>query len=76
MITFAIQNITLSMKTQKLITIIAFLLLYGIAMAQSPQQERLSNHVYFLASDSLRGRNAGSVDADKAANYIVKQFKV
>ena len=50
-------------------------LLGGIANAQSPQQKRLTKHVYFLASDSLRGRNAGSEDAAKAAAYIVKQFE-
>ena len=47
----------------------------GIAFAQSPQQERLSKHVYFFAADSLRGRDAGSADADKAAKYIVRQFE-
>ena len=39
------------------------------------QQERLTRHVYYLASDSLRGRAAGSEDAAKAAAYIVNQFE-
>ena len=56
-------------------TIVLLLFVSCMAMAQSPQQERLTKHVYFLASDSLRGRNAGSADADKAAQYIVQQFK-
>lgn len=61
---------------KRLIISFAFLLLIScIAKAQSTQQERLTKHVYFLASDSLRGRNAGSVDAAKAADYIVKQFE-
>ncbi len=64
------------MKSNKTLFIIAFLLFIGgITHAQSPQQERLSKHVYFLASDSLRGRNAGSEDAAKAAAYIVRQFE-
>ena len=44
------------------------------AFAQT-QQDRLTNHVYYLANDSLRGRAAGSEDAAKAAAYIVKQFE-
>lgn len=40
----------------------------------TPQYERLKNHVYILASDSLRGRAAGSDDGRKAASYIIKQF--
>ena len=64
------------MKTRKQIISLVFLLFIScMAIAQSSQQERLKKHVYLLASDSLRGRDAGTVDADKAAQYIVKQFK-
>ena len=64
------------MKTIKYLCGLALLLLLSsMAYAQSPQQERLTKHVYFLASDSLKGRNAGSDDADKAAKYIVQQFE-
>ena len=64
------------MKTHKQIISLVFLLFIScVASAQSSQQERLKKHVYLLASDSLRGRDAGTVDADKAAQYIVKQFK-
>ena len=64
------------MKTIKYLCGLALLLLLSsMVHAQSPQQERLTKHVYFLASDSLRGRNAGSDDADKAAKYIVQQFE-
>ena len=58
-------------------TIIAamLMLICGTAYAQSAQQQRLTNHVYFLASDSLRGRDAGSTDAAKAAAYIAQQFE-
>ena len=51
------------------------LLLCGIAYSQSAQQERLERHVYYFASDSLKGRGAGTVNADKAARYIVRQFE-
>lgn len=64
------------MKKHRSILAIVFLLFAScIVRAQSTQQERLTKHVYFLASDSLRGRNAGSEDAAKAANYIVQQFE-
>ena len=62
------------MKVNRIIIISLLLLVSGITFAQT-QQERLTRHVYVLASDSLRGREAGSADADKAAQYIVKQFK-
>lgn len=64
------------MKTRNvLVSAILLLFLGGFAGAQTPQQERLEKHVYFFASDSLRGRDAGTVDADKAAQYIVRQFE-
>ena len=56
-------------------SLVLLLFVCGIANAQSPQQERLTKHVYFLASDSLQGRGAGTIDADKAARYIVQQFE-
>ena len=57
-------------------TLLFFIALLGCAtlFAQS-QQERLTQHVYYLASDSLNGREAGSIDAAKAAAYIVNQFE-
>ena len=64
------------MKRHKILCSLACLLFVSsMAIAQSPQQERLTKHVYVLASDSLRGRDAGSDDAAKAADYIVRQFK-
>ena len=39
------------------------------------RQERLTEHVYFFASDSLKGRAAGSEDAAKAAAYIVNEYE-
>ena len=62
------------MKPQ-ILFLVSFLLVCGLAAAQSPQQERLEKHVYYMASDSLKGRCAGTVDADKAARYIVRQFE-
>ena len=39
------------------------------------RQERLTEHVYYFASDSLKGRAAGSEDAAKAAAYIVNEYE-
>ena len=47
----------------------------GVSMFSQTRQERLTGHVYYFASDSLRGRAAGSEDAAKAAAYIVNEFK-
>ena len=43
-------------------------------MAQT-QQQRLEKHVYYLASDSLQGRQAGSDDSRKAAAYIENEYR-
>ena len=52
------------------------LLLMSNAMGQnSTQRQRLEQHVYTLAADSLQGRRAGSPDAHRAANYITRQWR-
>ena len=43
--------------------------------AQSTLKERLEQHVFTLASDSLQGRQAGTLHARMAAEYIVKQWE-
>jgi len=42
--------------------------------AQS-REERLKNHVYYFASDSLKGREAGTENSAKAAEYIISEFE-
>ena len=57
---------------------ITFLFITSIilsANAQTSLKERLEQHIYTLASDSLQGRKAGTVYAQKAAQYIVKQWE-
>ena len=52
------------------------LLLMSNAMGQNnTQRQRLEQHVYTLAADSLQGRRAGSPDAHRAANYITRQWR-
>ena len=46
-----------------------------VAYSQATMEERLTQHVYTLAADSLMGRKAGSEHAKKAADYIVAQWE-
>ena len=39
-----------------------------------PAQAAMNAHVMFLASDAMRGRDAGSPEYDIAANYVASQF--
>lgn len=45
-----------------------------VPMFAQSRRERLEKHVYYFASDSLKGRAAGSEDAAKAAAYIVHEY--
>ena len=55
--------------------VVAALLMFGTATGQNIQRQRLEQHLYTLASDSLHGRQAGTEDAVKAAGYITNQWK-
>ena len=45
-----------------------------VASAQT-REERLAEYVYYFASDSLKGREAGSHGAEMARYYIVARYK-
>lgn len=62
------------MKNKIAIYVALLLTVGGSAFAQS-QQERLKQHVYILAADSLQGRSAGSEHGLRAAQYIVRQYR-
>lgn len=47
----------------------------GIIQGQDSQRQRLEQHLFTLASDSLRGREAGTDDGRRAAEYIMRQWK-
>ena len=49
-------------------------LLISIAAGAQTRQERLTGHVYYLASDELQGRKAGSEYARMAAEYIIGHY--
>ncbi|MBQ6605340.1 MAG: M28 family peptidase [Tidjanibacter sp.] len=57
---------------------VALLLTLSSAAASAQQgkglDERLKEHLYYLTSDELRGREAGTEDAAKASDYIAEQF--
>ena len=59
---------------KKIASIILLAALCAPIFAQT-RQERLTEHVYYFASDSLKGRAAGSEDAAKAAAYIVNEYE-
>lgn len=55
-----------------------------IALAQSTDVEKVNatvdkedikNHIYYLASDELRGRETGTPGIEKAADYIADKFR-
>jgi hypothetical protein len=65
------------MKTGQLLFAAAALLAAPAALAQPlpAEQEAIRAHVAYLASDELRGREAGTPDYDRAAEYVAKQMK-
>lgn len=57
--------------------VLGTILLAGTALAQPlpADQAAMRAHVAFLASDALRGREAGTPDYDKAAAYVAEQMR-
>ena len=45
------------------------------AQSDFSQEDWIRQHVYTLASDSMAGRQTGSIYADKAAQYIKQEFE-
>ena len=62
------------MKKNVLVLFALMVLIFGQGFAQT-QQQRLHDHIYFLAADSLNGRHGGSPDAILAAQYIIDQYQ-
>src|SRR3954468_22728894 len=46
----------------------------ALAQALPPDQAAIKAHVQFLASDAMRGREAGTRDFDVAAEYVASEF--
>ena len=64
----------MSIKNLPICLLAAFMASAAFSYSQT-RQDRLTEHVYYFASDSLHGRAAGSEDAAKAAAYIVDEFE-
>ena len=64
----------MSIKNLSICLLAAFMASTATTYSQT-RQEKLTNHVYYFAADSLNGRAAGSEDAAKAAAYIVREFE-
>ncbi len=56
-------------------TLTILLFLISISHATAQDIAYLKKHVYYLASDEMKGRGTGSKEARKTANYIKKEFK-
>ncbi|WP_300675295.1 M20/M25/M40 family metallo-hydrolase [Soonwooa sp.] len=54
---------------------LVFLSLSLPVFSQEIEVKNLEKHVYYLASDKMKGRGTGSKENQKAADYIVKHFK-
>ena len=54
---------------------LVMVLVSSLSAQPQTQKERLKQHVYTLAADSLRGREAGTPDGLRAAQYIVRQYR-
>jgi aminopeptidase YwaD len=58
---------------------LSFLLLlslsFGWAAAQSPVANRMKEHIVYLSSDALEGRETGKKGEQLASTYITEQFK-
>lgn len=59
----------------KYIIALLFLVAGLNSFAQEIEVENLKKHVYFLASDKMKGRGTGSKQNLKAAKYIEQKFK-
>ncbi|WP_286756565.1 M28 family peptidase [Roseivirga sp. UBA838] len=42
---------------------------------ETVSQQTIKDHIYYLASDEMRGRDTGSEEILKAADYLAKQFE-
>ena len=56
-------------------TLLIALMLLGVTAVAQTRQQRLTEHVYYLAADSLQGRKAGTEYSRKAASYIQRQYE-
>ena len=59
----------------KLYYFICLFSVYIFSNAQEVEVKHLKKHIFFLASDKMKGRGTGSKQNKKAARYVEKEFK-
>jgi hypothetical protein len=62
-------------NSMKYYFILLFILCSSLTFAQQITTVKIKNHIKFLASDKLKGRETGSQEELTVANYIAKIFK-
>ena len=67
--------IIIDRKDMKKLAFCILLATLSVTVYSQTRQERLTEHVYYFAADSLQGRQAGTIYANKAAAYIVDEFE-
>jgi len=63
-----------------ILTLISFSFIFGIISSQNQfsktiSKQEITDHLYYLASDELVGRDTGSPGQKKAAKYIANEYK-
>lgn len=57
------------------ISVLITLFFVGFQSNAQVFEKKLKQHIYFLASDKMKGRQTGSKETEKAAKYIESEFK-
>lgn len=65
----------LDFNTMKHFLLLLVLPYFLYAQEIAPSAERIRKHVDYLASDRMQGRGTGSRENERAARYIIKEFK-
>lgn len=65
------RNLTIILRS----AVCAFVAISAISASAQDRQQRLSDHVYYLASDTLQGRKAGTEFSRKAASYLISNYE-
>lgn len=66
---------TVTFRKFNLVLVLVLILTGSAHSQQYNQTDSLKKHIYYLASDELAGRKPGTPGIEKAAAYIVNQFK-
>lgn len=65
----------MSLRKMSAAVLLLAAVLSSVPAEAQTRKERLHDHLFTLADDSMNGRNAGSADAARAAEYIIAQYE-